>query len=131
LVAVIVGSLWLFRTSSSKSQSFTPITLTPVNITRGDPAQGSEIILPLDHPILKISLKLPEPANSGTRYRVELRNGRGEKKVLEPSEQNSESVSVKVPAAELVRGLYYLKLLSTSADGTEPQVSGTYLLNVK
>jgi hypothetical protein len=131
LVAVVVGSLWLFRGPPSDSQSFASVTLSPVHITRGGPAEGGEITLPLDHPVLKISLKLSERSNSGTRYRVELRDGKGETKLLEPSEQNAEFVSVKIPASELVRGLYFFKLFATSADGTEPQVSGTYLLSVK
>jgi hypothetical protein len=131
LVAVVFGSLWLFRRLPSDSQSFAPITLTPVRITRGDPVEGGEITLPLDRPVLKILLKLPERSNSGKRYRVELRDIKGETKLLEPSEQNSETVSVNVPAAELVRGSYLLKLLAINADGTDPQVSGTYLLAVK
>jgi hypothetical protein len=131
LVAVIVGSLWFFSRLPSGSQSFASVTLYPVRITRGDPVEGGEITLPIDRPILKISLKLSERSNPGARYRVELRDSKGQTTLLEPSEQNADNISVNVPAAGLVRGTYFLKLLAVKAEGTEPQVSGTYLLAVK
>src|SRR5947207_3162054 len=80
---------------------------------------------------LRIFLTLPEGSAPATRYRAELLNENGETKSFETAGQDSRSVSVVIPSAQLARGQYVLKLFKTEADGAEQRVGGSYLFNVE
>lgn len=134
LTLVIIASswLWLFRPHTSTPQTFATLTL-PVGIsTRAESAQASKVRLPLNADALRISLMLPEGTAPAASYRVELVSDNGETRSLKVAGQDAQSVSVVIPAAQLARGRYALKLFTTNADGTEQRVSGnSYLFTVE
>src|SRR2546423_943505 len=128
LAAVVIAGSWLWL---SRTRTFATLTLTASAGNRAEGVQASKVELPPDADALRIFLMLPEGSASATRYRAELVNGNGETKSFEVAVQDSRSVSAVIPAAQLARGQYALRLYKTDADGSEQRVPGSYFFNVK
>ena len=79
---------------------------------------------------LRISLKLPETATPGARYRAEFDN-RTDVEKISPASQDANAVVVEIPAGKLPAGLYALRLYEIKADGTEQRVPGEYRFEIK
>jgi methionine-rich copper-binding protein CopC len=73
---------------------------------------------------VRASLTLPGSVAPGANYRAELDDGRNTKPVKLSQEGNS--VVAVIPAAELPRGYYALRLFVIGADGKEQQIPGDY-----
>lgn len=133
VVVIIVGALWLFRTRTATPQTFQALALTiSVNNNRAEGVQGAKVRLTAD--ALKLSLKLPDSSLSAVRYHValdNLGNEHAEPRTLEPAGQDAQSLSVIIPAAQLVRGRYALKLIAIKSDGTEQRINGAYYFDVE
>jgi methionine-rich copper-binding protein CopC len=128
-LAVVFAVWWLARPSLPPASA--ELTL---NVSRGDRAEGvqaARVKLPRDAAALRISLTLPERSAPAANYRVELENADGEKKTLEVIGRDAQTVSVAIPAAQLPRGQYALKLFSVQTDGTEQRISGSYFFTVE
>ena len=131
VVVVAVGALWLSRQRTTQPRTFATLTLTASAGNRAEGVQARKVKLPPDADALRIFLMLPEGSAPATRYRAELVNGNGETKSFEVAVQDSRSVSAVIPAAQLARGQYALRLYKTDADGSEQRVPGSYFFNVK
>jgi hypothetical protein len=132
LVAILAGAWWFTRLRTPSPQTFATLTLTMSSSNRAEGAQAGTIKLPLPASALRISLMLPERLSPAVRYRVELENiNNGEIKSLEITGQDAQSVSVVIPAEELRRGQYALKLFAVQAGGTEQRISGKYFFDVE
>lgn len=110
----------------------TVATLT-LTVSQGDRAAGAEadnVILPPGASALGVSLILPEHVTLAAPYRVELENDSGEKLAAQVVGHDARRVNVLIPAAQLARGQYALKLFAVQTDGTERRVSGSYLFSV-
>ncbi len=131
VLVIIVGVLWLARPRTPSTQTFATLTLNISSSNRADGAQAGIVKLPLPASALRISLMLPERLPPAVRYRVELENSKGETKPLEIAGQDPQFVSVVIPAEELAREQYVLKLFATKADGTEQRILGSYFFNAE
>ncbi|MEN3329602.1 MAG: hypothetical protein V7638_4409 [Acidobacteriota bacterium] len=128
-VVLVVAGIVLRTTSQSTSDKFLALTLTNSSGTRtleSEPA--AKVSLPLNVDELRITLVLPEGSPVASSYRVEAVDGIN---TLSVAGSNSNSVSVIVPAAQLRRGQYALRLYAIKADGTEERVSGNYFFTVE
>ena len=130
VVVVMAGALWLSRTRTSPHQTFATLTLTASVGNRAEGPQAGKVKLPPDADALRIFLMLPEATAPAARYRAELVSGSGETKSFEVAVQDSRSVSVVIPSAQLARGQYVLRLFKTEADGAEQRVA-SYFFNVE
>jgi methionine-rich copper-binding protein CopC len=110
-------------------QNIATVTLTPSANTRGETVQVTRVNLS-DAAALKISLKLPEHFTPAARYRVEL-DGDTKTKLVNVVGQDTQSVTVQIPANQLPRGQYALKLFVINADDTEQRIPGNYLFDVE
>jgi len=122
VVVIVVGIFWLVRTPSP--QSFATLTLPNNPITRSGGGELPRIRLKED--ALRIDLLLEAPATSGIRYRVELKDGTGQGRTLEPAKQDARSVSVEIPGSWLPKGHYAINLWSVSSNNTAQRVPGSY-----
>jgi hypothetical protein len=131
IIAILAGTLWLsfFRTPAPKT--FATITLAHSINNRAEGVQAGKVILPLKADALRISLMLPERLPAPVRYRVELENESGATRPPEIAAQDAQSVSVVIPAAQLSRGQYALKLFAIKTDGTEQRIPGSYFFTVE
>lgn len=131
VVALIACALWLALSRAPSPKTFASLTLAiSLNNNRAEGAPAGKVTLPLNADALRISLKLPEQPASPARYRVELENDNGETTPLEIAGQEAQSVTVIIPAAQLARRQYALKLYAVNADGTEQRINGSYFFTV-
>jgi methionine-rich copper-binding protein CopC len=126
VLTVIIGASWLLFFRPTTPQTFATLTLSISNNNRGDGAQAGKIKLPLDAAALKIFLTLPQASPMSAHYRVELVNADGESKSIAVAGEEAQSVVVVLPAAQLKRGQYALKLYAIESDGTEQRINGSY-----
>lgn len=130
-VVIITGALWVSLTPRAP-RTFATLALNISAGNRADSTPTAKVTLPLGVDALRISLALPGgAAPPATHYRAELMDVDGGIKPLQIVGQDAQSVSVLIPAAELSRGQYALKLYQTGAQGTEQPFSGNYLFNVE
>jgi anti-sigma-K factor RskA len=128
-VTIIGLALWFAipRTSSPEAMATITLGISAVSRDEGAPIQK---IPPPSGP-LKIFLRLPEPASHGENYRVRLLSEDGGTNTFEVVERNAQTVAVVVPAKQLARGSYALKLLIIDGEGAERPVNGSYLFAVE
>jgi methionine-rich copper-binding protein CopC len=131
VIALIAGALWFLFPHAPSPKTFASLTLTTSNSNRAEGAPAVEVKLTPDVEALKISLRLPQPPPTAARYRVELENDNGETKSVEVAGEDTQSVLVVIPAAQLARGQYALKLFAIQTDGTEQRINGSYFFIVK
>jgi hypothetical protein len=130
-VAVLAGAWWLLRSRTPPRQSVLMLALSISNGDRAGGPQVEKVKLPPDTSALRISLTLQEHLPSAARYRVELEDASGDKKPLEVTGQDAQFVSVEIPASQLARGPYALKLFAIRSDGTEQRIAGSYFFMVE
>jgi hypothetical protein len=130
VVSVALLSWWV-------SRPLTPQTFKDVNLgyisegqTRGSStAPTQKITLPLNADALRISLELPEPTPEGATYSVRWENVKGPLGTLQIVESKAKSLTVVIPANDLPRGQYTLKLLTKDPSGKEQTV--TYFFDIE
>lgn len=133
LVAFTIGAWWFFRppTTHRPAQTFATLTLNISNSDRAGGAQVSRVKLTPDIEALRISLTLPDPSPTATRYRAQLEDDNGTIKLSENVLREAQSVRVTIPASQLARGQYALKLFTVKPDNTEQRIPGSYLFMVE
>lgn len=134
VVAIIAFALWLYTPRTRSPQTLATLTLHMGSNTRSEGTQAAKVSLPLNVDALKVSLTLPGQVPPATRYRLELEilnSDKVETRPLEIAGQDAQSVSVIIPAAQLARGQYALKLFAVKNDGSEQRVEGSYLMDVE
>lgn len=132
-VVVILAGAWWFsfpRTRSPRTIATLSLPLT-VSSDRAQGTQAGKVKLKPDDDALKISLRLPDGSTQATRHRVELLNEKNEARTLEVTERDEKSVSVVIPADQLARGQYAIRLYATPAGGAEQRVPGSYFFTVE
>ena len=133
VVVLAVGAWWLVRQPAgyAPARNFATLTLTVSHGDRAAGAQAGTVKLTPDVGALKLALTLPEPSAAEARYRVQLEDDNGTVRLSENAAREGQSVHVTIPAAQLARGRYALKLFAVGAGGTERRVPGSYLFNVE
>ncbi|HKQ05244.1 MAG TPA: hypothetical protein VJ464_08945 [Blastocatellia bacterium] len=131
LIAVIAGALWFFIPRSPSGHATAALALTISNNNRAEGIQAEKVKLTSDIAALRITLALPPQTPPAARYRVELENENGATKSLEVAENQAKSILVIIPAAQLARGQYALKLFVTRLDGAEQRMNGSYYFEVE
>ena len=128
-VVLVVAGIGLRGTFQSTPNKFLALTLTNTAATRtGEGEPTAKVSVPLNVDELRITLLLPASSPAASSYRVEAVDGIN---TLSVAGSNSNSVSVIIPAAQLRRGQYALRLYAIRADGTEERVSGNYFFAVE
>ena len=117
--------------SSMRSPAYQSVELANNVADRSPTAnQYQKVALSPDAGGLRISLKLPDTATPGARYRAEFDN-RTEVETMTPARQDANTVVVEIPAKKLPAGLYALRLYEIKPDGTEQRVPGEYRFEIK
>ena len=108
--------------------------LVALNLSTSERASGSEI-----QPVklepgtrnLRIELKLPDETPPTQNYRVELLDTQQQSRNLPVEERIAQSLIVTIPANEIARGSYIIRLYAVNPDGTETRIRGSYYFNVE
>ncbi len=131
VIVIAVGILWLTVRGPRSPQTFIAISLTISDNPRAEGVQAGTVSLPLKADALRISLAIPERAASAAEYQVQLVNDRQETQPLKIAERDGQTLSVVIPAAQLERGLFTLRLFKSDAAGNLQRVNGSYFLKVE
>lgn len=126
VIVIVLGIFWLSRAPSPRS--IATLTLAISSSTRSSGTESPKVKLNED---VKLTLLLPTPAIPGARYRVELKNQKGETQTSEVPGQDAQSVSVGIPASQLTRGQYALTLSTISANDKAQRIPGSYYFTVE
>ena len=128
---VLVAGVGLAIYISTLPSSYDHVTLTNNVADRSLTGnQYQKVTLSPEAGGLRISLKLPETATPGAKYRVEFDN-RTDVENLTPHLDETNAVVVEIPAKKLPAGLYALRLFETKGNGTEQRVGGEYRFEIK
>ena len=127
-VAVLAATLW-FALDRSPSPQLATLNLTLSTSNRAEGVAVPRVQLPSEG--LKLVLKLPDGSAPTTNYRARLLSEDGETRTFEIAERNAQSVSVVVPAQQLKRGPYALKLITLTENGAELPLNGSYFFTVE
>lgn len=131
VIAIVVATVWLSRPRPFAPTMFATVTLSISSGDRGGGQTTTKFKLPREVDALKVVLRLPDLSVPARGYRVELINDQGETKALEIAEQEAHSVTVIIPARQLVHGDYALRLYVANSDNTEQRINGNYLFTVE
>ena len=131
VLALIVGTVWFLRSRTVPPKTFATLTLIINQSTRAEGASAALVKLPLGVDALKIFLRLPGSVPPASRYRVVLEADDGETRPLVIADQVGDSLAVVIPATQLKRGQYVLKLFGRGANGVEQRIPGNYLFTVE
>lgn len=133
VAAVIAGSLWLYLSRNRSPRTFATLTLNISRSNRAEGAQAERVKLPLDADALRITLTIPDQSPAAVSYHVGLENVEKDEgiKPLDVVQQNAQTVTVVVPASQLTRSQFALKLFAVKSDGSEQRLAGNYFFNVE
>jgi hypothetical protein len=131
LLVIIGGALWVTRLARHQPTSYATLTLTISNNDRAGSGSATEVNLPLTADAVRLYLKLPEALDQATHFRVELLKESGETLNIERVALVEHAAVIELPATQLSRGRYALKLYVVKPDGTEERINGSYFLSVK
>jgi hypothetical protein len=133
VVALTVGAWWLSGppTAHRPAQTFATLTLTISNSDRAEGSQDDAVKLTRDIDALRITLVPPEALAPATRYRVQLEDDDRAIIFSENVQQEDQSIRVTIPASQLARRQYALKLFAVEPDGTEQRIPGSYRFTVE
>ena len=130
-VVVIAGAFWFIRMDRHPPTNYASFTLTLSNNNRADGGVVTEINLPPKANVVRLYLNLPEALDQATHFRVELLKESGETLNIERVALVEHAAVIELPATQLSRGQYALKLYVVKPDGTEGRINGSYFLSVK
>ena len=131
-IAIVATISWIvMRPTPFVPTTFATVTLSISSSDRAEGPTRSRVKLPSDIDALKMILKLPESIDPAPGYRVELINGQGATNRLEIAGQDTQSVTVVIPAKGLARGDYALRLYGIKAGGSEQRINGNYFVTVE
>ena len=130
-VVAAIASTALFIYRERQPQTFATLTLSAAVSDRAEGVRANRVKHPIEAAALKVSLTLPEGAAPEARYRAELESGGGSSQALEASGPQGGAVTVVIPASQLPRGAYALKLYAVRPDNQERRIPGNYFFTVE
>ena len=112
-------------------QSIASLTVTSSQGTRSTgPVSGLQSVK-LREDALKLTLMLPQAVSPGSAFRVEVLSDDNVTRTFEASAQDTQSISVQIPAAQLPRGQYVVTVFAINGNRNEPRVPGYYYFKVE
>jgi anti-sigma-K factor RskA len=129
VLVIAVGLYAIIPTSTPRSMA--QLTVKNSQGTRStDPGSGQPSIK-LKKDVLQLRLMLPQAATPGSAYRVELSGDDNVPKTFETRAQETQSIIVEIPAAQVPRGQYVAIVFSIDANGNPQRIPGFYPFKVE
>ena len=129
VIAVVIYSI----IPPSTPPAFANLTVTHSQSTRSGADAGSTQSVNLrEKDALKLTLMLPQAASPGATFRVEVRlseSNAGE--TFKPSAQDTQSITVEIPAAQLSGGVYIAEVSTIDANDNAQKIPGGYPFRVE
>lgn len=131
VVVALIGLLVGPRMFSGGGVTFEgPALASNVTNRGGEGPSPKKVKLPANAARLKLRLLLPKDATAATSYEAQL-DDRINTKQVEVATFDNDAVSVVIPADQLPRGEYAIRLTAIDANGTRHVVPGEYHFNIE
>ncbi|HEU4872663.1 MAG TPA: hypothetical protein VFT44_06155 [Pyrinomonadaceae bacterium] len=129
--AVLVIAVGIYWIPTSTPRSMAQLTVINSQGTRStDPGSGQPIVK-LKEDVLQLKLMPPQAVSIGSAYRVELSGDDNVTKTFDTRAQETQSITVEIPAAQLPRGQYVAIVFTIDANGNAHRTSGHYPFRVE
>jgi hypothetical protein len=126
------GRIAFTNWGSGNSQTLASLNLTISGSTRGAGADAPKgVQLPPNVDGLRVSLELPAGLTPSGKYQAELESADGKIRLFEKPGQDGQTIVVIIPAEQLSRGQYALRVYSVQSDGTAQRINGNYFFNIE
>jgi anti-sigma-K factor RskA len=122
--AVLVIAIGIYSIMPPTPRSIASLTVTTNASTRSTGAAPQSVRI-RDYDALKLTLRLPQAGSPGAAYRVEV-NGDNVTRTFDTHAQDTYSISVEIPTAELQRGLYSATVSTIDANGNAHRLPDNY-----
>ena len=129
VLVIAVGLYSIIPTSTPRAFANLTVTHTPGTTRSVDQGSGQSVNL-REKDALKLTLMLPQAASPGSTFQVRLSDSNAGE-TFEPSAQDTQSITVEIPAAQLRPGYYVAQLSTIDANGNEQKIPGVYLFKVE
>ena len=130
VVVIMAGALWFLFVRQQTPPAYLNLTLAISPNTREEGVQAPRVG-PIGKQTLRVFLRLPNSSPPEADYRAELIDTNSESKPFKIAGHDAQSVTVEIPAAQLRRGQYALRLFAIKGDGTESRIKGCYYFTVE
>ena len=122
---IVVGVVMLLIPPNRTAGTYALLNLTMSSAERSAGSQTQSVRLEQGSPGIRIALSLPDQVPQAKSYRVELLDVQQSSRNLPITERTAHSLIVTVPANEIRRGSYIIRLY-----GNEQRIPGSYFFNV-
>lgn len=131
-VAIIaIGAYLLASRPTNYATNYATLALSISTANRGEGPTAAKVKLESGVPGVEVNLAIPEHAKGAKDYRVKLVNGDESEQDLQIEKHDNQTVTVKIPASQLNRGQYAIKMYRLTADGAFTRIQGSYYFNVE
>ena len=128
---VMVGVVLLMRPGTRTSGTYALVNLRISNSDRASGSETKSVRLEPENAGIRIELTLPDQVPQANSYRVELLDEQQSARNLPIADRNAQSLIVTIPANEIRRGSYIIRLYGVNSEGTEQKIRGSYFFNVE
>ena len=130
-IVIFAGVALLLIPRNGTSGPYSMITLTMANSDRATGPEIKPVKLGPDVAGIRIELTLPEQTSETQTYRIELLDEQGAARDLPLAERTTRSLIVALPANEISRGSYSIRLYRVNPEGGERRIPGSYFFSVE
>lgn len=123
---IVVGLVMLLIPANRNSGTYALLNLTMSTAERAAGAQTKSVRLEAGSPGIRMTLSLPDQVPQANSYRVELLDEQQSSRNLPITERTAHSLIVTIPANEVRRGSYIVRLY-----GNEQRIPGSYFFTVE
>jgi len=127
VLVIAIGVYGIIQRSTPRSVAQLTVMNSPGTRSIG-PGSGLQSVK-LREDALKLTLMLPQAVSPGSAYRIELLSDDNVTRTFETSAQETQSISVEIPAAQLPRGQYVATV--STINGNPPRLPGYYYFKVE
>ena len=129
LVIAIGVAVQIQRPPAPRSVDNLTVTNSPGTRSTGPGSAPPSITLKED--ALKLTLMLPQAVSPGSAFRVEVLSDNNVTQSFDASAQDTQSISVQIPAAQLPRGQYVATVSALDANNNPQRVPGNYNFRIE
>jgi len=129
-IVIVAGVLLLIIPGTRTPGTYAFVNLAISNSERASGPEIKHVRLEPGSPGIRIELALPDQIPPSKNYRVELLDEKQVARNLKIEQQTEAKLVVTIPANEITRGTYFIRVYGVNPDGTEQRIRGSYFFTV-
>lgn len=129
-IVIVMGLAFLMWPRNSGSGAYASIILPLIVADRAEGTETKTVRLDPGMAGIRMELMLSDQARDAKDHRIELLDEQQQPRNFTLAERTAQSLVVVIPANEISRGAYIVRLYAVNPDGTEQRIRGNYYFNV-